>query len=112
MGMLASEGSQNVQILVDGKPSGLISADNPAALRSLQGSMIDRVEVVTNPSARYEAEGMSGIINIILKKDQQKGVNGSFEVSAGYPHEYRAGANINFRREKTNYFLNYGAKLP
>lgn len=108
-GNVSLRGSQNVQILVDGKPSGLVSADNPAALRSLQGSLIDRVEVVTNPSARYEAEGMSGIINIVLKKDQQAGVNGSFEVSAGYPHDYRAGANINFRREKINYFLNYGA---
>ncbi|KPL15976.1 MAG: TonB-dependent receptor [Bacteroides sp. SM23_62] len=107
-GNVSLRGSQNVQILVDGKPSGLISADNPAALKSLQGSMIDRVEVVTNPSARYEAEGMSGIINIVLKKDQQKGINGSFEVSAGYPHDYRAGANVNFRREKINYFLNYG----
>lgn len=108
-GNVSLRGSQNVQILVDGKPSGLVSADNPAALRSLQGSLIDRVEVVTNPSARYEAEGMSGIINIVLKKDQQAGVNGSFEVSAGYPHDYRAGANVNFRREKINYFLNYGA---
>jgi outer membrane receptor protein involved in Fe transport len=108
-GNVSLRGSQNIQILVDGKPSGLISADNPAALRSLQGSLIDRVEVVTNPSARYEAEGMSGVINIILKKDQQKGVNGSFEVSAGYPHNHRAGANVNFRRKKTNYFLNYGA---
>ena len=108
-GNVSLRGSQNVQILVDGKPSGLVSSDNPAALRSLQGSLIDRVEVVTNPSARYEAEGMSGIINIILKKDQQSGVNGSFEVSAGYPHDYRAGANVNFRREKINYFLNYGA---
>jgi len=107
-GNVSLRGSQNVQILVDGKPSGLISSDNPAALKSLQGSLIDRVEVVTNPSARYEAEGMSGIINIVLKKDQQKGINGSFEVSAGYPHDYRAGANVNFRQSKINYFLNYG----
>ncbi len=108
-GNVALRGSQSVQILVNGKPSGLISADNPAALKSLQGSMIDKIEVVTNPSARYEAEGMSGIINIVLKKDQTEGINGSFEVSAGYPHDYRAGANVNFRRKKANYFLNYGA---
>lgn len=104
-------GNQNVQILVNGKPSGLVSNDNPASLRSMQGSMIDRVEVVTNPSARYQAEGMSGIINIVLKKDQKKGVNGSFEGSAGYPHSYRAGANVNFRRENLNYFLNYGSSF-
>ncbi len=107
-GTVSLRGSTGVQLLIDGKPSGLVSNNNPAALRSLQGSIIERVEVVTNPSARYEAEGMSGIINIVLKKDQQRGVNGSFELTAGYPHEYRAGANVNFRREKLNYFLNYG----
>jgi outer membrane receptor protein involved in Fe transport len=108
-GNVSLRGSQSVQILVNGKPSGLVSSDNPAALKSLQGSLIEKIEVVTNPSARYEAEGMSGIINIVLKKDQQEGINGSFEVSAGYPHDYRAGANVNFRRKKANYFLNYGA---
>jgi outer membrane receptor protein involved in Fe transport len=108
-GNVSLRGSQNVRILVDGKPSGLVSSDNPSALRTLQGSLIDRVEVVTNPSAKYEAEGVSGVINIVLKKDQKNGVNGSFEVSAGYPQDYRAGANVNFRREKINYFLNYGA---
>jgi len=107
-GTVSLRGSTGVQLLIDGKPSGLVSNENPAALRSLQGSIIERIEVVTNPSARYEAEGMSGIINIVLKKDQQKGVNGSFELTAGYPHDYRAGANVNFRREKVNYFLNYG----
>lgn len=101
-------GSQNLQILIDGKPSGLVSAGNTDALSNLQGNLIDRVEIITNPSARYEAEGMAGIINIVLKKDQGKGVNGSFELSSGYPHDYAAGANINFRREKLNYFLNYG----
>lgn len=107
-GNVSLRGSQNLKILVDGKPSGLISAGNTDALRSLQGSLIERVEVVTNPSARYQAEGMAGIINIVLKKDERKGVNGSFEVSAGYPHDYKAGANVNFRRPKINYFLNYG----
>ncbi len=107
-GTVSLRGSTGVQLLIDGKPSGLVNNGNPAALRSLQGSIIDRIEVVTNPSARYEAEGMSGIINIVLKKDQQYGVNGSFELSAGYPHRYRAGANVNFRQKKINYFLNYG----
>lgn len=109
-GNVSLRGSQNLQILVDGRPSGLVSAENTDALRSLQGNLIDRVEVITNPSSRYEAEGMAGIINLVLKKDQRKGVNGSFELSAGYPHEYSLGANISFRREKINYFLNYGLR--
>ncbi len=107
-GNVSLRGSQNLKILVNGKPSGLISAENTDALRSLQGSLVERVEVVTNPSARYQAEGMAGIINIVLKKDERKGVNGSFQLSAGYPHDYEAGANVNFRREKVNYFINYG----
>ncbi|MBN2522366.1 MAG: TonB-dependent receptor [Bacteroidales bacterium] len=109
-GNVSLRGSENLQILVDGKPSGMVSAGNTDALRNLQGTMIERVEVITNPSARYEAEGMAGIINIVLKKDQQKGINGSFEGTAGYPHEYSLGANVNFRKEKINYFLNYNIR--
>ncbi|MBN1949874.1 MAG: TonB-dependent receptor [Bacteroidales bacterium] len=109
-GNVSLRGSQNLQILIDGKPSGLVSGGSTDALKNLQGSMIERVEVITNPSARYEAEGMAGIINIILRKDQQKGVNGSFELTAGYPQNYSAGANVNFRREKINYFLNYNIR--
>jgi outer membrane receptor protein involved in Fe transport len=109
-GNISLRGSENLQILIDGKPSGLVSAGKTDALQNLQGSMIDRIEVVTNPSARYEAEGMAGIINIVLKKDQQKGLNGSFEATVGYPENYSLGANVNFRREKFNYFVNYNIR--
>ena len=108
-GNVSLRGSENLQILIDGKPSGLVGAGKTDALRSIQGSMIESIEVITNPSAKYEAEGMAGIINIVLKKDQKKGVNGSFEVHAGDPLEYGAGVNVNFRREKINYFVNYGS---
>jgi len=107
-GNVELRGSGNVKILIDGKPSGLVNSSSSNFLESLQGSLIDRVEVITNPSVRYEAEGQAGIINIILKKDQRRGMNGSFEVSAGYPEQYSAAANVNFRREKINYFVNYG----
>ncbi|MBN1597966.1 MAG: TonB-dependent receptor [Bacteroidales bacterium] len=109
-GNVSLRGSSNLQILINGKPSGMINAGNSEALQNLQASMVDRVEVITNPSARYEAEGMGGIINIVLKKEQQKGVNGTFETTAGYPHIYSLGANVNFRREKINYFLNYNVR--
>jgi outer membrane receptor protein involved in Fe transport len=101
-------GSSGVRILIDGKPSGLVNSGDASTLNSLQGNMIERVEVITNPSARYEAEGMVGIINIVLKKDRRKGVNGSFEGSVATPQRYQLGANVNFRREKINYFFNYG----
>lgn len=109
-GNISLRGSQNLQILIDGKPSGLISSDNTDVLRNLQGNQIEKIEVITNPSARYEAQGMAGIINIVLKKNQQKGINGSFEVSAGYPKDASVGANVNFRRQKVNYFLNYSLR--
>lgn len=109
-GNVSLRGSGGVRMLIDGKPSGLVNAGNAEALRALQGNMIERVEVITNPSARYEAEGMVGIINIVLKKDQRKGVNGSFEGTVGLPQRYSAGANVNFRREKVNYFINYGVR--
>ena len=109
-GNISLRGSQNLQILIDGKPSGLVSSGNTDVLRNLQGNMIEKIEVITNPSARYEAQGMAGIINIVLKKNQQKGVNGSFDISGGYPQDYSVGANVNFRKEKVNYFVNYSLR--
>lgn len=100
-------GSDNVRILIDGKPSGLVSFKGGSGLQQLQGSMIERVEVITNPSARYEAEGMAGIINIVLKKDNSQGFNGSFEVITGHPVNYGAAANVNYRHRKLNFFVNY-----
>jgi ferric enterobactin receptor len=107
-GTVSLRGSSNVRILIDGKPSGLVSFKGGAGLRQLQASMVDRVEVITNPSARYEAEGMSGIINIILKKDRKQGFNGSVELSTGLPTNYGAALNVNYRKEKLNFFVNYG----
>ncbi|MEM8894403.1 MAG: TonB-dependent receptor, partial [Bacteroidota bacterium] len=107
-GNVSLRGSDNVQILVDGKPSGLVGINGSSALRQLQGSIIEKVEVITNPSSRYDAEGMGGIINIVLKKDKEKGVNGAFELTTGYPHFHGASANVNFRRKWVNFFINYG----
>jgi outer membrane receptor protein involved in Fe transport len=107
-GNVSLRGSDNVRILVDGKPSGLVGLNGNDALRSLDGNMIDKVEVITNPSARYDAEGMAGIINIILKKDQKKGINGSFSATIGHPDNFGGSANINFRRNHINLFTNYG----
>jgi len=106
-GTVKLRGSDNVRILIDGKPSGLVSFKGSSGLQQLQASMIDRVEIITNPSARYEAEGSAGIINIILKKDQKQGFNGSVEVIAGQPANYGAAANLNYRHRKINFFINY-----
>lgn len=108
-GEVSLRGSTGVRILVDGKPSGLASAGN--GLRSIPANMIDQVEVITNPGARYEAAGTSGIINIVLKKNTGHGFNGSFDASVGHPLGYGAGANINYRKGKVNWFANYGFRF-
>ncbi|MCB0428528.1 MAG: TonB-dependent receptor [Flavobacteriales bacterium] len=107
-GAVSLRGSENVRILIDGKPSGLTGLTSTDALRMIQGDLIERVEVITNPSARYDAEGEVGIINIILKKEKNQGINGSFELRAGYPANYGASASINVKRKKINYFGSYG----
>jgi outer membrane receptor protein involved in Fe transport len=107
-GNVKLRGSDNVRILIDGKPSGLVSFKGSAGLQQLPASLIDRVEIITNPSARYEAEGNAGIINIILKKDKRQGFNGSLELITGYYPNYGAAANLNYRHKKINFFINYG----
>ena len=107
-GNVSLRGSQGVRILIDGKPSGLANQDNANGLRAIPSNLIESVEVITNPSARYEAEGMAGIINIVLKKDKGSGFNGSFDVNGGYPEQAGVGANVNYRKGKLNWFANYG----
>ncbi len=104
-GQVSLRGNAGVRVLVDGKPSGMAASDN---LKQIPANMIDQIEVITNPSARYEAEGTSGIINIILKKDKRSGFNGSFDVTGGFPARAGLGANLNYRKGKINWFLNYG----
>ena len=109
-GTVSLRGSEGVKILVDGRPSGLAGGDNVNGLRAIPANMIDKVEVITNPSARYEAEGMAGILNIVLKKQKGSGFNGSFDANAGYPEQAGAGANVNYRKGKVNWFANYGLR--
>jgi len=103
-GNVSLRGSGNVQIFIDGKPSGL---SGPDALRFLQSDQIDRIEIITNPSARYSAEGEVGIINIILKKDRKQGINGSVSVNTGFPHNHGAGLNLSYRTKAVNLFTSY-----
>lgn len=107
-GNVSLRGSENVQILIDGKPSGLIGLSGSGGLQQLQGNLVERVEIITNPSARYDAEGGAGIINIILKKEKAKGFNGSFQVQGGLPANNGASVNVNYRAGWINWFVNYG----
>lgn len=107
-GNVSLRGSQNVRILIDGRPSGLTGISSPDALRQLQGNLIDRIEVITNPSSRYDAEGEVGIINIILKKQRTAGLTGSFTATVGHPANYGTSFDINYRKNKVNWFSSYG----
>lgn len=107
-GNVSLRGSQGVRILVDGKPSALTGIRSTDALRNLQGAMIERIEVITNPSSRYDAAGETGIINIVLKKNKVKGFNGNFTSTMGYPANYSAAYSINYRTQKMNLFSSFG----
>ena len=107
-GNVSLRGDDGVRILIDGKESGLSGMSTQDALRTLQGDMIERVEVITNPSVRYDAEGSAGIINIILKKDKRQGFNGAVNVRGGYPWMYGASITGNYRLKRWNFFASYG----
>jgi len=106
---LTMAGKNGVQVFIDGKPSPLQGADLANFLKSLQSSQVESIELITNPSAKYEAAGNAGIINIRLKKNKTFGTNGS--VNAGYNigtfAKYNAGLALNHRNSKVNIFGNY-----
>ncbi len=109
-GNVSLRGSEGVRILVDGRPSTLVGGSSGSSLKNIPANMIATVEVITNPSARYEAEGMAGIINIVLKKNTGSGFNGSFDATVGYPEQESLGANINYRKNNLNWFANYSVR--
>lgn len=106
-GNVSLRGSESVTILIDGKPSGLSGSSRKAILDNIPASSIESVEIISNPSAKYDADGMSGIINIKLKKDKTKGLNGSLALSAGTRDKYNAAFSLNYRDKKFNFFTNY-----
>ncbi|WP_367770848.1 TonB-dependent receptor [Flavobacterium sp. WC2421] len=105
-GNVSLRGSDNVRIFIDGRPSNALNMAE--ALRQIPADAIDKVEVITNPSARYDAEGGAGILNIILKKGKNQGLNGTFIASTGIPETYGLSGNLNYKTEKMNYFTTTG----
>jgi len=103
-GNVTLRGSSNVTILVDGRPSGLTSLDQ------IPASMIEKVEIVTNPSAKYDPDGMSGIINIVLKKKRTLGYYGMASANIGTGNKYNGSVNLNYRQNKLNLFVNYDVR--
>jgi len=107
-GAISLRGNENVRILINGKPSAMAGFGSTDALRQLPADAIDRVEVITSPSARYDAEGTAGILNIILRKEKTLGINGSFTANYGVPLSSGLSTNINLRTDKFNIFNTTG----
>jgi outer membrane receptor protein involved in Fe transport len=103
-GNVALRGNENVRILINGKPSGLVGLNSTDALRQLPAESIERVEVITSPSARYDAEGTAGILNIILRRSKLQGFNGALTGTIGHPNAAGISGNINYRTGDVNIF--------
>jgi iron complex outermembrane recepter protein len=106
-GKVSLRGSEQIRILIDGKLSGITAANPQAALQQLPASMIDQVEIITNPGAKYDAEGMGGIINFITKRGENRGWNINGQLSAGTNDKYGIGVGGNYRTGLINFSGNY-----
>ncbi|MEX2640552.1 MAG: TonB-dependent receptor [Balneolales bacterium] len=103
-GNISLRGNQGVTVLINGRPSSLVR-NGTDALSSIPANMIESVEIITNPSARYAAEGSGGIINIELKDGASLGLNGSVSGNTGYPHDHEISGNFNYNVNNINWFL-------
>lgn len=106
-GNVSLRGSTGVKVLIDGKPSMIAGGNVAQILQSIPASSIESVELITNPSAKYDAEGQSGIINIVLKKNKKLGLNGSVALTAGNRDNYNANTSLSFQNSKVNIYGNY-----
>lgn len=108
-GNVSLRGSGNVTILIDGRPSAMTGGAE-GVLDGIPAGSIERIELVTNPSAKYDPDGTAGIINIVLKKDKLRGANATVNMTAATGHIYNTGISANLRREKYNVFANYAVR--
>lgn len=107
-GNVSLRGQDNVRILINGKPSGLVGLNSTEALRQLPAESIEKVEVITSPSARYDSEGTAGILNIILKRSKIQGLNGAITTNVGYDPSAGISGNLNYRTGDVNIFNTTG----
>jgi outer membrane receptor protein involved in Fe transport len=99
-GNVSLRGSSNFTVLIDGRPSVLSGSD---ALRQIPSSALESIEIITNPSAKYEPDGMAGIINLVTKKNSLNGLSGIVNASVGTGDKYRGDFTLNYRTEKFNF---------
>ena len=106
-GNVSLRGSANVNVLIDGRPSSITGGDRSGVLETIPASSIQNIEIITNPSAKYDPDGMSGIINIVLKKNKLKGMNGNVEAGVGTGINYNGSLNLAYRNENFNIYGGY-----
>ena len=105
-GVVSIAGDANVTILVDGKRSGRTGSGRRGEIENIAASMIEKVEVITNPSAKYDPDGVGGIINIVMKRGALDGFNGNISAMQGDYRQQNLNGNVNYRTEKLNLFTN------
>jgi hypothetical protein len=106
-GKISLRGSRNVTVLIDGKQSAITGSSRQAILDNLQASSVESIEVITNPGSEYDADGSSGIINIITKKGGNLGVNGSIALTGGTWNKAGANGYLAYNTSKISFFANY-----
>lgn len=99
-----------VAIFLNGRPSAVLQRNPSAFLEQLPAKMIEKIEVITNPSAKYRPDGVGGIINIVLKKETDNGLNGQISSNIGFQERYGGGLNLNYGKESLNFFGNYSIR--
>jgi len=109
-GNVSLRGSGDILILINGRPNPLMGRTRAEVLQQLPANSIERIEVITNPSARYRPDGTSGIINIVLKKNIKNGFNSSVTVNAGNRERYNGNVVFNYRPKKFNLFSSYSIR--
>lgn len=109
-GVISLRGSSSVMILINGKPSALMGANRAAVLQQMPANSIEKIEVITNPSAKYKPDGTSGIINIVLKKNKLLGFNGTVTANAGNNNRYNGNILANYNPGKLNIFGSYSVR--
>jgi len=109
-GNVSMRGNSNITLLIDGKPASQAGISSSDILNQLPASAIESIEVITNPSVRYDPDGTSGIINIVLKKKALQGFNGQISGTVGTNEKYNGSLNLNYRANKVNFFVGADAR--
>ncbi len=109
-GQISLRGSSNITYFINGKPSAMMRINSTATLQQMPANMIERVEVITNPSAKYKPDGVGGIINIVLKKESGSGLNGTITGNLGNLERYNGSLTLNYGVDDINFYTSYGIR--